>query len=85
MYIALGIFSAMFLGIGSCVIGEMTRSVVYSPADLDAVSGVLTLATVPMQAARLRGERLAEPEAANPNLQKFAPTGVRASAKEIRT
>ena len=67
VYIALGFFSAMFLGIGSCLVGEMTRSVVYSPSELDVVSGAMTLATVPLQTQPRIGQGLARHEAAHLN------------------
>jgi uncharacterized protein involved in exopolysaccharide biosynthesis len=49
LYLALGLFTAVFLAIGSCVMGELGRNTVYSPAELDALTGLTTLASVPMQ------------------------------------
>jgi uncharacterized protein involved in exopolysaccharide biosynthesis len=49
LYLALGLFTALFLAIGSCVLGDLGRSTVYSPAELDALTGLTTLASVPMQ------------------------------------
>lgn len=49
MYLALGMFSALFLGIGSCMIKDFGRGEVHSPAQLEAISGVMTLASLPLQ------------------------------------
>jgi multidrug efflux pump subunit AcrA (membrane-fusion protein) len=48
-YLALGIFTALFLGIGACILSEVGRQTVYSPAELDALTGLTTLACVPLQ------------------------------------
>jgi polysaccharide biosynthesis protein PslE len=48
-YFALGIFTAMFLGIGACILSELGRKTVYSPAELDALTGLTTVACVPLQ------------------------------------
>ena len=48
VYLALGLFSALFLGVGSCLLAELTRSVVCSAPELDAWTGLTTLATLPL-------------------------------------
>lgn len=49
LYLALGLFTAMFLAVGSCALGELGRNTVNSPAELDALTGLMTLASVPMK------------------------------------
>ena len=49
LYLALGLFTAIFLAIGSCALGEVGRNTVYSPAELDALTGLTTLASVPLK------------------------------------
>ncbi len=49
LYAALGLFAALFLGVGSCAFAEVGRETVYSAGELDAVTGVLTLAVVPLE------------------------------------
>ena len=48
LYAALGLFAALFLGVGSCAFAEVGRETVYSAAELDALTGSLTLAVVPL-------------------------------------
>ncbi len=48
LYLALGLFSALFLSVGACLLAELTRSVVCSAAELDRATGLTTLATLPL-------------------------------------
>ncbi len=48
LYVALGLFAALFFAVGSCAVTEMSRDTVYTPAELDALTGVMTVATVPL-------------------------------------
>jgi uncharacterized protein involved in exopolysaccharide biosynthesis len=58
LYVALGLFTALFLGIGSCVLAELGRTTVHSPAELDALTGLRTLAAVPFEKQREGGALL---------------------------
>jgi succinoglycan biosynthesis transport protein ExoP len=58
LYLALGLFAALFFAIGSCAVAELRRDTVFSPAELDALTGVPTVACIPLQAHRLQ-EQLA--------------------------
>jgi uncharacterized protein involved in exopolysaccharide biosynthesis len=49
LYLALGLFVAAFLGIGACVVTELGRNTIHSPAELDAITGLTTLVAVPLQ------------------------------------
>lgn len=49
LYIASGLFIAAFFGVGACVLAEMGRKTINSPAELDAITGVATLVAVPLQ------------------------------------
>jgi uncharacterized protein involved in exopolysaccharide biosynthesis len=49
LYVALGLFIALFLGIGLCVVSELGRNTIYSPAELDALTQMRTLVAVPLQ------------------------------------
>ena len=49
LYLALGLFTALFLAVGSCALGELGRNTVCSPAELDALTGLTTLGSIPMQ------------------------------------
>ena len=53
LYLAFGAFIAVFLGVGSCVVSDLGRKTVYSPAELDALTGVRTLVAVPLQEPRI--------------------------------
>lgn len=48
LYLALGLFAASFFGIGSCALTELSRDTVYTPAELDALTGVMTVAVIPL-------------------------------------
>jgi hypothetical protein len=48
-YLGMGLFTAMMFTIGFCACVELTRNTVFSPAELDALTGFPTLAVVPMQ------------------------------------
>ena len=58
LYLALGLFIAAFLGVGTCVVSELGRNNIQSPAELDAITGLTTLVCVPLQTNLLRGDRL---------------------------
>jgi uncharacterized protein involved in exopolysaccharide biosynthesis len=58
LYLALGLFVAAFLGIGACVVTELGRNTIYSPAELDAITGLTTLVAVPLQKREASGFRL---------------------------
>lgn len=77
-YLAIGFFTAIFLGIGSCVLSEAMRSVVYSPAELDVITGRMTLATVPFDLEHASNPPLLEQEAPS-------AAGVRAESETQRT
>jgi uncharacterized protein involved in exopolysaccharide biosynthesis len=49
LYLALGLFTAVFLAVGSCALEELGRNTVCSPAELDALTGMTTLGSIPMQ------------------------------------
>jgi uncharacterized protein involved in exopolysaccharide biosynthesis len=49
LYLLLGLFTALFLGIGACLVSELTRNTIYAPAELDALTGLTTFASVPLQ------------------------------------
>jgi uncharacterized protein involved in exopolysaccharide biosynthesis len=58
LYLALGLFIAAFLGVGTCVVTELGRNNIQSPAELDAITGLTTLACVPLQTNLFREDRL---------------------------
>jgi uncharacterized protein involved in exopolysaccharide biosynthesis len=49
LYLAVGLFMSLFFGVGVCVLTELSRKTVQSPAELDAITGVVTLAAVPLE------------------------------------
>lgn len=62
LYLGLGLFIAAFLGVGTCVVSELGRNNIQSPAELDAITGLTTLVCVPLQTNLLRGDRLGLPD-----------------------
>jgi uncharacterized protein involved in exopolysaccharide biosynthesis len=48
-YLLLGLFSGVFFGVAACVVCELTANTIYAPAELDALTGVTTLAAIPLQ------------------------------------
>jgi uncharacterized protein involved in exopolysaccharide biosynthesis len=49
MYLATGLFMSAFFAVVVSIVTEMGRKTIYSPAELDAFTGVTTLATIPLQ------------------------------------
>jgi uncharacterized protein involved in exopolysaccharide biosynthesis len=49
LYLGLGLFAAVFLGVGSCALGELGRKTISSPAELDNLTGLTTLGSIPLQ------------------------------------
>lgn len=74
IYLLVGLFTSLFLGIGSCILSDMTRSVVYSPAELDAITGVMTLGTVPLDPSRRTDRSLLEKKQAEGGVDTPEPT-----------
>lgn len=63
LYLALGLFVAIFFGLASCALAEMGRQTVYTPAELDMLTGVMTLAVLPLKETRSDREQV-QPAAA---------------------
>ena len=57
LYIASGLFIAAFFGVGACVLTELGRKTINSPAELDAITGVTTLVAVPLQDTQSQEKR----------------------------
>jgi uncharacterized protein involved in exopolysaccharide biosynthesis len=58
LYIASGLFIAAFFAVGACVLTELGRKTINSPAELDAITGVTTLVAVPLQRSLTHQTRL---------------------------
>jgi uncharacterized protein involved in exopolysaccharide biosynthesis len=52
LYLALGLFTALILSVGSSLFVEMSRDTFYTPAELERALGLPTLATVPRKGIR---------------------------------
>lgn len=49
LYLGAGLFIGAFFGLAICVVSELTRKTLVSPAELDAFTGVTTLAAIPLE------------------------------------
>lgn len=56
LYLALGLFTGIFFAIGYCVLRESARTTIHSPAELESLTGVGTVATMPPMTERFNLE-----------------------------